>query len=526
MACPKHAPQTGENSPRRWNAAGFLSFRLEVLTPVFVGTGEELSPLDYVIRKEGREHVLYLADCAGWLQAHAADPAIGAALAEGDMLRLRRLLTEQLDEKLYGLARLPFTLPATAQELQKRITEPRSTSKAEILPLPRSAVSGCAFLPGSSLKGALLTPLIDHLDNRRTAGRGDLRSATAAFRSGYTEALKKMFGDIGNHAMQALKVADIPLAPQATGIVAAREVRRAADPNKPGTPKPPCEALLPLADGSLLPYGSLHLDCRSGQPAVELPGGEVLPWQRIGELCNAFYGMRFQQEWDRFYALPHLERVRQALQPVRARVERLDPAREWLVRVGRYSHLECMTVSRNAPKHKKGYGKTRTLADNTLPFGWVILHFCQTEEYEAGTRAVREAAATAQHTREQRRCAQEETLRDALQQQRLRQEAAARMRAAAEEERLRREQEAAAREARLAGLSPQERAIAALSLPDADDQTARTLFQQLDSLEAPLQRQAAEALKAFWQASGKWQGKQLSKKQKEKVARIRSLLGE
>ena len=196
------------------------------------------------------------------------------------------------------------------------------------------------------------------------------------------------------------------------------------------------------------------------------------------------------------------------------------------MRVGRYSHLECMTVSRNAPEHKKGYGKTRTLADNTLPFGWVILHFCQPEEYEAGTRTVREAAATAQHTREQRRRAQEETLRDALQQQRLRQEAAARMRAAAEEERLRREQEAAAREARLAGLSPQERAIAALSLPDADDQTAQTLFQQLDSLEAPLQRQAAEALKAFWQASGKWQGKQLSKKQKEKVARIRSLLGE
>ena len=306
MACPKHAPQTGENRPRRWNAAGFLPFRLEVLTPVFVGTGEELSPLDYVIRKEGREHVLYLADCAGWLQAHAADPAIGAALAEGDMLGLRRLLTEQLDEKLYGLARLPFTLPATALELQKRITDPRSNSKAEILPLPRSSVSGCAFLPGSSLKGALLTPLIDHLDNRRTAGQGDLRSATAAFPSRYTEALKKMFGDIGNHAMQALKVADIPLAPQATGIVAAREVRRAADPNKPGTPKPPCEALLPVAGGSLPPYGSLHLDCRSGQPAVELPGGKVLPWQRIGELCNAFYGMRFLREWQTFYALPHL----------------------------------------------------------------------------------------------------------------------------------------------------------------------------------------------------------------------------
>lgn len=518
MAAPKRLPETRENRPRRWNAEGFLPFRLEVLTPVFVGSGEELSPLDYVIRKEGRDFFLYLADGAGWLRENAADPAVAPALAEGDMPRLRRLLSERLDEKTYGLARLPVQA-VTARELQRRIENPDSRSKAEVLPLTRSAVSGCAFLPGSSLKGALLTPLMDYLDSRRGSGQGILRFD-------YKAAQKAMFGDIGNHAMQALKVADIPLGPRATGIVAAREIRRTADPTKPGTPKPPCEALLPATAGGLPPYGNLHLDCRSGEPAVELPGGETLPRRRLGELCNAFYGQRFLREWQKFYALPHLERVRQALQPIRARLESLDPAREWLVRLGRYSHLECMTVARNAPQHKKGYGKTRTLADDLLPFGWVILHFCPPDEYEAGALAVREAVMAARRQREQIRRARAEALRDALEQQRLRQEAAARARAAAEAENRRREEETAAREARLAGLSPQERAIVALTLPDAGDQTVQNLLQQLDGMDAPLQRQAAEALKAFWQTSGKWQGKQLSKKQKEKVARIRDILGE
>ena len=503
-----------KNLPRRWDAHGFKPFRLEVLTPVFVGSGEPFTPLEYVVRKEGHDYILYLVDGAAWLrEASATDKAVEAALSDGDMPRLRTLLAERLDVTRYAYARLPITLPATGKDLQESIKDPQSNSKAEVLPLARAAVSGGAFLPGSSLKGALSTPLINALNEK-------LSPTCRLSGSNYTRTLESMFGPITEHAMQALKVADIPLAPQATGIVTAREVRRAATPGKRGTPKPPCEALLPVGETKKPPpYGSLHLDCRSGQPAVELPNGSLISWRELGKLCNAFYKERFQKEWDTFYAMPHLKEAGQALRAVRDRVEKLDPEREWLVRVGRYSHIECVTVSRNAPELKKGYGKTRTLADGQRPFGWAILHFCSLEEYEKGVRAVQVSLAEAQRERHRQRGEQETRLREAMEQARLRREATAR----AQEEQERKEREAAEREALLARLSPQERA---LDFSDADDTTALELFRQLDGMDDPLRRQAAEKLKAFWQARDNWQGKKPSKKQKEKVARVREILGE
>lgn len=519
-----------KDTPRRWDASGFLPFRLEVLTPVFVGSGEDLSPLDYVIRQEGGDDVLHLVDGESWLQARYNDSAVRAALNSGDLLLLRRLMAEQLDAAQYSRARIPVTLPEVAKGLRQRIADPESNSKAEIMPFVRNDVTGCAFLPGSSLKGALSTPIIDALDGLlRQKGYPDLRTATQNdqlqySRTLYTDTLKLMFGEISEHAMQALKVADITLPPQATRLVAAREAGLKAD--KKGTPKPPCEALMPSAAGGLPLYGSLHLDSRSGQPAVELPDGSLLSRQRLGELCNAFYRRRFLDEWQKFYALPHLARVRQALQPVRERLEQLDHAREWLVRVGRYSHLECVTVSRNAPGHQKGFGKTRTLADGLLPFGWVILHFCSPEDYAAGTQAVDTAIATALQQREAAHAAREAALREALQQQRQRQETAARQREAAEAEQRRKEEEATRREAQMAGLSPQERAIAALNFADADKEAALALFRLLDDMDGALQQRAAVALKAFWEKSGDWQVKKISKKQKEKVTRVKAILGE
>lgn len=496
-------PQGMPSRPRLWNGAGFMPFRLEVLTPVFVGSGEELSPLEYVIRQEERGHALYLVDGSGWLRAHHDDAAVRSALLAGDMLGLRRLLSERLDVALYAQARLPIRLPALGGKLREIIHDPRSNSKAEILPFVRNAVTGCAVLPGSSLKGALTTPLLDHLDGLRA------KLGLPGLAANYADTRKDMFGDISEHAMQALKVADIDIAPQGTGLVAAQEVRRS--PGKTATPKPPCEALLP---SSTPLYGSLHMDCRSGQPAVELPCGARFSRRQLGELCNAFYLARFRREWETFYAQPHLERTRQALRAVRERVETLDPERQWLVRVGRYSHVECVTVSRNAPSSRKGHGKTRTLADGLLPFGWIILHFCSETEYAEGCDAVRSAIGSARQTREERRAAREARLREA-----------ARQREEARDQQRRREEEAAAQAARLADLPPEERAIAALSQAGADDAAALSLFQMLDAMPEPTRRRAAAALKTFWESSDKWQGKQLSKKQKEKVRRIRDILG-
>lgn len=521
---PRATAASPTTRPRCWNVEGFLPFRLEVLTPVFIGSGEELSPLEYVIRKESGGHVLHLVDAAAWLCAEGADSDISAALNGGEMLKLRRLMAERLDVGRYSLGRAPIPSEELAKALYRHITNPDSRSKAEVMPLLRNPVTCTAIVPGSSLKGAVSTPLIDSFDILLDkTGRENLKKATQHQPSGYQDTLKRFFGGISEHAMQALKVADIAVPPEGTAICEARELR--LNPGTAGTPKPPCETVRPSGKGRLALYGSLHLDCRSGRPAIGLPGGAVLEWREIVKRCNAFYTQRFRREWNTFYTRPQFAQTREALLPVRQRLEALDPETDLLLRVGHYSHIECVTVSNNAPRCAKGFGKTRTLADGLLPFGWVILHFCPQDEYAAGVKAVDEAIAAARRQRERVRAEQEARHAALVEQQQRKAAAAACVREQVEAEKRKREEKAALRAAELAHLSPQERTIAALGLPDATEKESMDLFLQLDTLDAPLRRQAAVALKTYWSEHGKWSGKQ-SEKQKKKIARVKEILAE
>lgn len=507
----------GRKEPRRWSEKGFLSFRLDILTPVFIGSGEELSPLEYVIRKEGNGYVLHLVDTQSWLMAVQDKKDIMDALERGDLLRLRRLMDEQLDEKQFSLSRIAVPSSLTANKLIDTIHNPKSLSKAEIQSFIRNPSTLAAFVPGSSLKGAISTPIIDHFDG------GKLQAAAGQGKFGYNDAMKNLFGDIKEHAMQALKVSDIPVPLDGTRLVASAEVGRT---NKDGTPKTPCEVLPPSTAESIPLYGRLFMDTVSagGEPRITMPRGKSVTFTELATWCNAFYTERFRKEMANFYQLGHLLDVRDALQSVEKRINSLDAKREILLRVGHYSHVECVTVTRNAPQAKKGFGKTRTLADRKLPFGWVVLTLCSEEEYRAGLVKVEASIATTVRQREEARVAREADMNRVLEAQRQKAEAAQQAKIKAAEEQKQREREAAEREAKLAALSPEERLIAEVAAPDAAENKSSELYKMLDTLEPALQVKAAEALKTCWERLKKWSGKKLTDKQKKKVERVSAVL--
>ncbi len=67
-------------SPRQWRSEGFLPFRLEVLTPVHIGSGDVLSPLEYVIRKKNGKARLYRIDLQSWLMRHGSEQSVQLSL--------------------------------------------------------------------------------------------------------------------------------------------------------------------------------------------------------------------------------------------------------------------------------------------------------------------------------------------------------------------------------------------------------------------------------------------------------------
>lgn len=495
--------------PRRWSKEGFWPFRLEALSPIFIGSGETLSPLDYVIK----DQKIYLVDSETWLaKNYNKNRELNQALESGDLRALRRLIARDLDPELYGLGQIEICCSELAENLRTNISKPNSHSKVEVRSFVRNPLTYTPFIPGSSLKGAISTPLIDYLNQpERCKGR--------PLKDNYKERLKDFLGPITTHTMQGLKLADLPIAPGVTKLYRPQEIKLHHDPHKTATPKDPCEALPPLSKL----YGSLQLDYRRAEMALELPDGQKISWPELRQICNEFYKKRFEDEWNKFYQiLPQAQPVRETMAPVRERLGKLKKE-ELLLRLGRYSHIECVTVSDNDPQHRKGCGRTRTLADGLRPFGWVILSPCTETEYRQGLAKLAEALTEARIERA-RKYAGRAQIKDE------RQERAANQSFAVFEPPVQPEEVSAAISLpEPETLTPLERLMRLLSAPGAahdikSEGKASELYNMLDSLQNNERSEAAQVLKDYWFSINKWEGK-LSKKQKDKVDKVKKILG-
>lgn len=415
-----------------------------------------------------------------------------------------------------------------ASELQKAFSggqnignNPRKDKTGDVDAALRNPLDQCLSLPGSSIKGAISTPLINWLDAQSSPRLKDAMNRDR--KNGMRQKLAQMFGPITEHAMQAIKVSDVPALPSACAIFRAREQSRV--PGKKGTPKPPCEALMPGC-GDM--WGRILLDSTGNEPAITLPNGNKVSFRKLVGVCNAFYQKRFREEVDKFYALAHFRDVRNALRSVEDRVTAMTD-NSLLLRVGHYCHVESVTVEENRPFTRMGkngsrmpFGTTRTLADGRLPFGWVLLRFCSREKYEEGLR----------QTEEKRRAildAQHEQWKAVLLAKEKQSSRAARLAKEKEERRLaaeqnlakeRKKQEELAR--RMAELPQEEAKILKLESEPKED-LSMEIFQEMKAWTPELQQKAAQALKTCWIALGKWNGKQ-SKKQEAKIKAVKALL--
>lgn len=518
-----------DKMPRSWQEKGFVPFWIEVLTPVHIGSNKELSPLDYLIRRLDNQYWLCGIDLQGWLMQNASDISIQSIISKGDVAQIRNMLNEKVDPKLFGIYFRPIeeTLArellqaygGTAGNSRVRDTKSQKDKKGEVALALRNPASDCPYIPGSSLKGSITTPLINFLDlERKRRGKPLLRDVMAQDRRGsINKPLEEMFGRINEHAMQALKISDCMTLNSACAIV--RAVEQSRNQEKKGTPKTPCEAIMP-SSGPL--WGRMMLDSSGKTPAITLPGERAIELSALIALCNRFYLGRFRNEMGNFYQLPHFAATREALQKVSDTVENLN-TNTMLLRVGHYSHVECVTVDNNILTLKgKSHGTTRTLANGVLPFGWILLHFCTVEEYTKGIVSTEEALACEAQARSERLLALRSKAIEAAQKAAEKQAELARAREAAEQKAREEEERKAELARRKAELSPEEARL--LDLQESPDEAlSMQIYTEMQGWQPDMKAKAAEALKNCWSKLGKWDGKQ-SKKQQEKIKLVKALL--
>lgn len=502
--------------------------RLEPLTPIHIGTGETMDPLSYIMKEEGGNPFLYSVDVPSWVEAHPDPAGLAGLFSTKPLPEIRAHLARELRPlvEVYGGAPVRVASREIYETYDRELASRDSANQLLIDPALKNPLTGALLVPGSSIKGAIRTAVIDWLDRNWKTNLKEAMNRDP--RQGYGRALEELLGKVSENAFRNLKVGDFPAALGESVIVTAKEVRRRYNPNKQGTPKNPCEATLSLSMSGQSPalYGKIAVGAhdagrRDTALTVSMRGREKA-WtlRELMELCNEFYRERYSTERGAFYLQQHLDRSLAALKPVDAVMAEPGPD-AMILRLGHYSHVECMTVTNNQPQTRRlkdgsfmPSGTTRTLADGIHPFGWARLSIVSAGEYAEACARREEHDAAFLAERVLRRHARLEE-----------REAETRKRAEREQAERERQEAETRRQEELAAMTPEERLISAVESGGNENQAVE-LYGKLDGLDEPLRRKSAQALREFWEKAGKWEKKKCTDKQWVKVQKVRGILGD
>lgn len=552
------------------------TYRLDIstLSPVHIGTGQAYDTTGYVIEGDTLHHFDTAAAMAALPPADAAKllELVSRGGGDGLLKDVQRFFHDRREALMaHATLRLPV-LPGVAQLYQNRIGQTANRQEDGRDVMNRLAVERNAYDPlrnrpvlyGSSLKGAMRTAALDHYNEHREAfehkGLHEFQGRILKYRD--PEAGQKLERDpfrllqIGDAAWAAAD--DLP----AGEVLFAVNRKRAPVVDQQGRLRP---ARAENLYQTLECVPAARYRAFTAQVAVQdvagLDAGAKLPasdrrfgMAELARHCNAFYRPILERELvdlaGRDYVDPAWARTVTGLLRGPAG-EAMDAGRAFLLRVGRHSGAESVTLNgvrkirimqgQGQPPVEKPEPLTWWLAASEsgqrtglLPFGWLLVEVHALNEPASDWPALREALAPrldrlrawAQRRREEdRRLAEQRAQAEA---RRAEEAAKEREKAALAE---REAAQAAARKAARAEMTEQQRALddfrAAFETARArgphqpgsafDAQRLAFFKAALDWPEAADRRAAAVLLRETIQWTG-WPGK------KERKAEFRAWL--
>jgi len=340
---------------------------IRVLSPVHIGSGREVDPLEYVVRELGDYHYFYMLDISRFLQG--LSPALRArfdqAVNSPDPLILRRFFIDNIDPEQFCLFSV-VAASAFVRAYRANLQNPRNQLLVNLM--TRTGPDCRPFLPGSSLKGAIRTAVVSELaaankpqfDNPRRFENEVL---------GYRDARQDPF--------RCLKIADAPLPEDATFIdgVAIFKPERGPGPDPAGIQMFYEQCYSYLDGEEILAETTLDIDDQLPQKRVFDHGrrrasvSTGLTAEQIIKYCRRFYLPKIRAEYNNFYASS--EDLSEANKPL---MDIDFGHNEFPIRLGRFSHIECVTVDTyrkpGGAAARRGWGKTRTLSGDRMAMGW------------------------------------------------------------------------------------------------------------------------------------------------------------
>ncbi len=361
-----------------------LPFSFIPLSPIHVGSGQSIEPSQYDIVQDGDNYFLTAFNLPRVF--HTLSPALRTEydnlLRIGDWTGIRLWLRKAATRSEHRLFRVQIQ-PEPAEEIRKNIDNPNRLGEIQLF--TRDPAVGKPYLPGSSLKGAIRTAIVDSLARTDSANTRKLEYLARRVPGARFEA--EVFGNVTIESdntekvnlyrdpLRQLALSDLAMPDNSTYIDRIQIVQPPGRRERGSNPEDIImyrEVTWSACDGENLRFAgqlrlSPHLANRRQMGSNCLP--HALDLATICRQCNAFYRPRLEAEVKKFV------QDSTAAGTLLKHAAQCDDHR-CLVRLGRHSHFECVTVGEpyNQPP-RRGFGNTRSYVAKSLPLGWAILQF-------------------------------------------------------------------------------------------------------------------------------------------------------
>lgn len=370
------------------NKPNVRTLTITTLSPVHVGCDEVFEPSNFVIA-DGVLHVLDPADIVAALDKNEMQKLLHLADEREPIGMIQQFFKTRRDKLAQFSSQTIDVAPEIIKEyeiktgqVQQRGADGRAVYN--LFPMARTATNsldGIPYLPGSSLKGALRTAWLSHLNQGKPATETGKEADARLQQRLLNYQPGKFENDPFRHVLLADAHATADQTSPPTRIIYA--VSKKKRPSERGSPelKVFLEALR-----ETLP------DAFTGE--LRLTG--KISWNDLCDACNRFYRPQLENELDHEQFRPLLEpRWRNLVSQLLADEmgELMKERQGFLLRVGKHSGAESVTLDgvrnikiktpqgqpdkyRPQTTEKRFASASRNASQNLLPFGWIWVSSC------------------------------------------------------------------------------------------------------------------------------------------------------
>ncbi|MEM5947013.1 type III-A CRISPR-associated RAMP protein Csm5 [Spirochaetia bacterium 38H-sp] len=348
-------------------------FELMPLTAIHIGNGESISPFQYTVaRKNGQREVLIFYPEKLIHSLSKEDLSEYYKYTDkNDIKELRAFLSKKVTAKFESCKK--YTAKPSNEFVEKyKQTKTDINNILEIAEIYKN--NNRLVVPGSSIKGAIRTAVLNNIadscqEHNINNNREEVEKKILGYHSAKDDPFRLIsIEDVSYPIENNLIVSPLKLVHYDASINT-RRINIYAEALKGLL----IDSIPTISSGEIIIHNELANKKVENKMDFILKNEKYYNIEKLAEYINNFFYKVFEKEYKKIRQSYHDDNIKKTYDQIAEYIKETKDKGEILLRLGRWSHIEAMTIEK---VRRKKHSKTRTLMEyngQLYPMGWCTM---------------------------------------------------------------------------------------------------------------------------------------------------------